>query len=568
MKLQTLRIGTKLSLSFGIILAILTFVAIFGNVLNSKTREKLVAGLDTANQKTQLAVEMKTARLHAGVALRNLGLQSQMGEQEQIMQQQEELYDVAKASLLGMGLSDQEKTILDTIDGLDKELKEPLQRVQEHALKFQLEAAAKLIMDTIEPIDRKLIAKTEELVDLQKSAYQELLKASIASDRQVMVILYGVSALGLAIGALLAWRITRSLLKQLGGEPAYASSVAMQISSGDLSSHIAVKPDAQSSMMHSMKVMQDSLAEIVSQVRSGTETIATASSEVAAGSQDLSSRTAQAAASIEETAASMEELMSTVQQNADNARQANSLAGAASSVANKGGVVIGQVVGTMGEITDSARKIVDIISVIDGIAFQTNILALNAAVEAARAGEQGRGFAVVSSEVRNLAQRSAAAAKEIKTLIDHSVERVETGSKLVNQAGATMQDIVESVRRVTDIMGEITAATQEQTSGIAQINLAITQMDEITQQNAALVEQAAAASEAVQRQANKLAQVMSVFKLAKSQLTAVAANVPVGIESKVNAPAIERNAALNLPPPGRKQLAKSNTTAGAEWTEF
>jgi methyl-accepting chemotaxis protein len=267
------------------------------------------------------------------------------------------------------------------------------------------------------------------------------------------------------------------------------------------------------SLLAAIKRMNDSLANVVGHVRGGTDTIATASGQIAAGNQDLSQRTEEQASSLQETAASMEELTGTVKQNADNARQANQLAQSASEVAVKGGAVVGQVVDTMAGINASSRKIVDIISVIDGIAFQTNILALNAAVEAARAGEQGRGFAVVASEVRSLAQRSAAAAKEIKGLIDDSVDKVDTGSKLVAQAGQTMQEIVGSIRRVTDIMGEISAASQEQTTGIEQVNKAITQMDQVTQQNAALVEQASSAAQAMQEQANHLVEAVSVFKL-------------------------------------------------------
>jgi methyl-accepting chemotaxis protein len=262
-----------------------------------------------------------------------------------------------------------------------------------------------------------------------------------------------------------------------------------------------------------MDMMRAQLASVVSDVRSGTDLINTASGEIAAGNQELSARTEQQASALEETAASLEELTSTVRQNAENAQQANQLAASASDIAQQGGAVVGQVVQTMGSINASAKNIVDIIGVIDGIAFQTNILALNAAVEAARAGEQGRGFAVVATEVRTLAQRSAAAAKEIKVLIDTSVQQVDAGAKLVDQAGATMHAIIDSVRNVTDIMNEITAASTEQSAGIEQINKAVAQMDQVTQQNAALVEEAAAASAAMQEQAAGLASTVGVFMI-------------------------------------------------------
>ena len=319
-----------------------------------------------------------------------------------------------------------------------------------------------------------------------------------------------LAAILLGIGVFIA----RGMLRQLGGEPDYASSIARSIAGGDLTVPIDVKRDDNSSMVNALKGMRDDLARIVSSVRTATDTIATASSEIAAGNSDLSARTESQASSLEETAASMEELTSTVRQNADNARTANELAANASEVAQKGGAVVSQVVETMASIDSSSRKIVDIISVIDGIAFQTNILALNAAVEAARAGEQGRGFAVVASEVRSLAQRSAAAAKEIKTLIGDSVGEVEAGSTLVNEAGKTMEEIMGSVRRVTDIMAEITAASQEQAAGIGQVNDAIKQMDRTTQQNAALVEEASAAAQSMNDQAAGLVHAVRMFKLA------------------------------------------------------
>ena len=330
--------------------------------------------------------------------------------------------------------------------------------------------------------------------------------------------------------ALFAVYINRGILRSIGGDPGHAAEVANRISDGDLTLHIATRSGDSSSLLFAFKRMRDSLTDTISNIKSSADTIATASNEIASGNLDLSSRTEQQAGSIEETASAMEELTSTVKQNADNARQANQLAVSASEVAIAGGNVVSEVVATMGSINESSRKIVDIISVIDGIAFQTNILALNAAVEAARAGEQGRGFAVVASEVRSLAQRSSAAAKEIKVLIDDSVAKVDVGSKLVQQAGSTMSEVVASVKRVTDIVGEISSASQEQSAGIGEVGQAIAQMDEGTQQNAALVEQAAAAAQSLQDQANTLAALVGRFKLDANQAPAVAkakASTPV-----------------------------------------
>jgi methyl-accepting chemotaxis protein len=341
--------------------------------------------------------------------------------------------------------------------------------------------------------------------------------------------------------------------------------LARTVATGDLSTVIEVKSaDETGQLLRALHDMNEALVRIVGEVRSGTDTIASASQQIATGNADLSSRTEQQASSLEETASSMEELTSTVKQNADNARQANQFAVSASEVAAKGGTVMSEVVDTMGAINESARKIVDIIAVIDGIAFQTNILALNAAVEAARAGEQGRGFAVVASEVRSLAQRSAAAAKEIKALIDNSVEKADAGSRLVDQAGTTMREVVESIKRVTDIMGEISAASQEQNEGIGQVQVAISQMDQTTQQNAALVEEAAAASESLREQAAKLSQTVAVFRLDGAQGRAAPAALPKPVAVPLKKPV--RASKTPAEPLRVKRLASAGS--GDDWEEF
>jgi methyl-accepting chemotaxis protein len=341
------------------------------------------------------------------------------------------------------------------------------------------------------------------------AAFRASLMKSAGLLAAVCALLWGIVSL-----------VNKSLRHTIGGDPDYVSKVALQIAGGDLSVDIKTHASDTASILAAMKSMQARLAETIGEIRRSADTIATASGEIATGNMDLSARTESQASSLEETAASMEELTSTVTQNADNAVQANELVLSASAVAAKGGKVVSQVVQTMDTINASATRIVDIISVIDGIAFQTNILALNAAVEAARAGEQGRGFAVVASEVRNLAQRSAGAAKEIKELINASVASISAGSALVAEAGTTMDQVVSSVSRVTQIMSAITAASSEQSTGIGHVNTAITEMDSVTQQNAALVEQAAAAAGSMQEQAGNLAELVSRFKLSGDQQAA------------------------------------------------
>ncbi len=380
---------------------------------------------------------------------------------------------------------------------------------------------ASLVGDALPARYDEANALSQKLIKIQLDVAKEEFEASEARYQTVFTL----SIVAIGVGVVFAWLLGLALIRGVSRSLNEAVTLSEAVAQGDLTRHVnATGKDEVARVLQSLTAMQHNLAQIVSRVRQGSESVSTASAEIAQGNQDLSARTESQASALEETAASMEELSSTVKQNADNARQANQLAQSASTVAVQGGEVVAQVVDTMKGINDASRKIADIISVIDGIAFQTNILALNAAVEAARAGEQGRGFAVVASEVRSLAGRSAEAAKEIKQLITDSVGRVEQGSALVDRAGQTMDEVVASIRRVTDIMGEISAASTEQSQGVAQVGEAVTNMDQATQQNAALVEEMAAAASSLRSQAQELVQTVAVFRLdAGSSLTPTAA---------------------------------------------
>jgi methyl-accepting chemotaxis protein len=478
-----------------------------------------------------------------------------------------------------------QSTGMERIASVQKEFQSKLSTPEEKALYDRVMVARTRVRETVTNLtmlkDRGRLEEAQKMVDttfsealaaygsavdrLDQHQHDEIDAAArdIAEDYvSGRITLLSLAAAAVVLGALFAWRLSAGIVQPLRR----ALVVAKTVASGDLRVEIRVESrDEAGLLMQALKDMNLSLAKVVGEVRIGTDTIATASSQIASGNQDLSSRTEEQASSLEQTAASMEELTSTVKQNADNARQANQLAVSASEVAMKGGMVVSQVVDTMESINASSRKVVDIIGVIDGIAFQTNILALNAAVEAARAGEQGRGFAVVASEVRSLAQRSAAAAKEIKTLIGDSVEKVEEGSKQVEEAGRTMDEIVDSVRRVTDIMGEITAASQEQNSGIEQINQAITQMDQVTQQNAALVEEASAAAQSLQEQAGSLVQTVGIFKLdpgtGAMQRPSFSPITPIAKPAKALSSRGEKRA------DPMRQLAMTGAD-GNEWTTF
>ena len=423
----------------------------------------------------------------------------------------------------------------------------------------------RLQIEKVGPMSAALEKSLDDLMTLQvREGRAEYLAATEAA-ATLRLLAIAVIVLGAALAAAFGMLISRSIRQQLGAEPAEAAALARRVAAGDLSTPITLRHGDSTSLMAHLKTMQQSLSDVVNRVRQNADSVATASAQIALGNNDLSARTEQQASALQETAASMEKLSATVKQNAGNARQANQLALGASTVAVDGGEVVCRVVDTMKGINDSSKRIADIISVIDGIAFQTNILALNAAVEAARAGEQGRGFAVVAAEVRNLAQRSAEAAKEIKALITTSVERVEQGTALVDQAGTTMGEVVSSIKRVTDIMGEISAASSEQSAGVAQVGEAVSQMDQATQQNAALVEESAAAAESLKQQALQLVQAVAVFKTASGGLPAAVPATPVA-PPQASHPAVERRGPGRAKNVARPTFGAKSAAAGVEPT--
>jgi len=573
MHIKNLKIGARLGLAFAAVLALAILLATVGMLRLhevANTTEDMVGAVHKMRLADRWLAAIQANRGYGEARLRGddaADIQAMAKRMKDIsagvsgiQQELDKLVVLPKGREMLATIADKRKAYVAARDKLfgaqDSGSADPA------ALKRMLDSEVTPAMNAYED---GLLALSKRQGDMADEA-REAVSQAYASGVKVLV---AFTAVALALGGMLAWMLTRSITRPLREAVAVANAVAQ----GDLSSRIEVQSsDETGALMAALKSMNDNLNALVTRVRSGADSIATAAGEVAAGNQDLSSRTEQQAGSLEESASSMEELTSTVKQNADNAQQGNRMAASASSIASRGGEVVSQVVETMGAINASAHKIVDIITVIDGIAFQTNILALNAAVEAARAGEQGRGFAVVAGEVRILAQRSAAAAKEIKTLIDDSVEKVGTGSRLVDEAGATMQEVVASVRQVTAIMTEISAASREQSAGIAQVNDAITQMDQVTQQNAALVEQAAAATESMQEQACSLAEAVSVFRLAQGSAPA-AAPVRRAVPAPVRALPVAAAAAATARSarrPASGAMARPAVAAGAEdgWERF
>jgi len=533
MKYTNLKIGIRLTISFAAVLLLLMVVAAVGWKSLAATKKRIEVITGENDVKIASANTMRGALNTETRSTRNVLLYTdpavRANQKERIATARVQ-YDEMYAKLASMVTSEDAKKLLADITSSQSSVRPEFDKVVAFASASQEKEGAEYLLLKVQGPQDKWFGAIQSMIELQEAQNKSSVAEMQAEYSTTLQILFVATLAAVALGLFSAWIVTRSITRPLND----AVDVARRIADGDLAVNVqAASSDETGQLMLALKSMNESLNRIVGEVRLGTDTIATASSQIASGNLDLSSRTEEQASSLEETASAMEELTSTVRQNADNARQANQLAESASSVATVGGSVVGQVVDTMGAINESSRKIVDIISVIDGIAFQTNILALNAAVEAARAGEQGRGFAVVASEVRALAQRSAAAAKEIKTLIDNSVTQVGIGSKLVEQAGNTMSEVVSSVKRVSDIVAEISPASQEQSEGIEQVNLAITQMDEVTQQNAALVEEAAAAAQSMQEQAAKLSDVVSIFKLAPNEVAlsqrAIIHNRPINI---------------------------------------
>ena len=486
------------------------------------------------SQRESLASGVRSAVFRRAIASRNLILATDPAEREVEKKAVTEAQDDIQARLAALkknlksssDKSDTDDKLVAVIDSLETAYSPITLSIVKLTLEDKKTEAIEKMNRECRPMLVSLRAATNAYVKYLQDQTAISLKAEKSDYAQARWALLTLSALGLLAGLGAGFFITRNLVGALGAEPASLGATVKRMAEGDLNRIEGADAAAHGSVLESMGHMQGNFVTLIGQVRTAAESISTASAEIASGNLDLSQRTEQQASALEQTAASMEQLGATVRQNADNARQANQLALGASTVAIKGGDVVNQVVSTMKGINDSSKKIADIISVIDGIAFQTNILALNAAVEAARAGEQGRGFAVVASEVRSLAQRSAEAAKEIKGLIGASVERVAQGTTLVDQAGVTMTEIVNAIKRVTDIMGEISAASTEQSAGVAQVGEAVTQMDRATQQNAALVEESAAAAEGLKSQAQQMVQAVAVFKLAATDKQVTTTAIP------------------------------------------
>ncbi len=520
MKLSNLKISSRLGIGFGLVLALSSLIAMTSlsrlyqlnrNVESyaSERVPKLLAATTWAELLLQNSLSMRDALILNDKKEIKVALDS--------IDENRKVLSVAQDRIIKADLSPQERALLQTMQDLRKDYAPSRLEVVEALQRGDYPVAKEAMLNKMMPVQRKYVESIKRLIEYEEAQSLVDARQANASYRSGFWLVVGLAILAVLTGTIAAFLIARSIVSQLGGEPGDAGDIAGRIAAGDLTTKISLRAGDSSSMMSAMSSMQSNLAAIVGSVRISAESVATTADQVAGATQDLSQRTEEQASSLEETASSMEELTSTVKENTGNATQANHFAQSASASAERGGVVVRQVVFTMEAITASSKRIGDIISVIDGIAFQTNILALNAAVEAARAGEQGRGFAVVASEVRSLAHRSAAAAKEIKQLIGQSVDKVELGAKQVVEAGETIDRLVADVKRVSELMGEIANASVEQGQGIDQVCQTVSQMDSVVQQNAAVVEESASAADSMRIQARHLLDAVGKFKIASRQ---------------------------------------------------
>ena len=547
--MKNITVKKQLSLPFGALAILVMLVSLVALRGLSGANDRFSGYVNGAAERENLATDVRIFANRRAVGVRDMVLVKTAADRESAKTMavgaNEDLHASLKAlkeAITGAAdATERDRTLISAIDKAESQYAPVALAIVELAASGKHDEAIDKMNVECRPLLASLVAAAKEYISYSAEQAKLNVEASAAAYATQRTLLIAISVFAALVAIALGWLITGRLVTALGAEPADLSEAAQRVAQGDLSPVRGADAAPAGSVLASMGAMQGQLVGLIGQVRTSADSIATASAQIAQGNNDLSARTEEQASALEETAASMEELNSTVKQNADNARQANQLAQGASTVAIKGGNVVGLVVDTMKGINDSSKKIADIISVIDGIAFQTNILALNAAVEAARAGEQGRGFAVVASEVRNLAGRSAEAAKEIKSLISASVERVEQGTTLVDQAGATMTEVVGSIRRVTDIMGEINAASVEQSAGVSQVGEAVTQMDQATQQNAALVEESAAAAESMKVQAQQLVQAVAVFKLADNDACAAAEPTASGAVAERRGPDRAKN---------------------------
>ena len=508
---KNLKVGARLALGFAAVLVLMAVISAISLSRLSAIKADLAAVTGEAPER--LASNLRDLARYQAIALRDVVMQDDVAFKKKefdLMKKARAEYDRTAQTLASMLTETETKAALDKAASALLAVNAPTEKAIDRSMGDDMPGAAEVVREEVRPAQLAHVAALDKVVEAVQEASRLRNEQANDSYQQAVTLIVGLSVAALVIGVLIAWQIQRSITRPLN----FAVEVAQAVAEGDLSREITVRSqDEVGRLLQALKTVNQDLGRTMLQVRGAAEAMQTASMEIAAGNADLSQRTEQQASSLQQTAASMEELTATVKNNADTARGATQMANSASAAAAKGGDVVAQVISTMQAITTSSKKIADIIGTIDGIAFQTNILALNAAVEAARAGEQGRGFAVVATEVRALAQRSAQAAKEIKTLIGASMQNVETGSTLVGDAGTTMSDIVRQVQRVTDLIGDISSATQEQTNGIGQVSQAVVQLDQVTQQNAALVEQSAAAADSLKQQAGRLVDAVSIFRL-------------------------------------------------------